>query len=126
MFCLTRKTFAGSYFRLTRTSRSYCSANAAPTNDFMSSSTPGKLKFGLPRERWCMSSNTARAHATFASVRSGSFQFARISRRNGLLRNPTAGARALHDDCGKPIDEPVPDAARLVVVAAALDEHAAG
>ena len=35
-------------------------------------------------------------------------------------------ARALHDNRGPLIDEPVPDAARLLVLAGALDEHAAG
>jgi hypothetical protein len=81
----------------------------------MSSSTPEKLKFGVPREHWCMSSNTARAHAIFASVRSGSCQFASISH-----------TRAPHDK-GRPlVDEAVPDAARLLVLAGALDEHTSG
>ena len=34
--------------------------------------------------------------------------------------------RALHDDRGPCIDEPVPDTARLIVLAGALDEHTAG
>ena len=34
--------------------------------------------------------------------------------------------RALHDDRGPCIDEPVPDTARLMVLAGALDEHTAG
>ena len=35
-------------------------------------------------------------------------------------------ARALHDHRGPLIDEPVPDTARLIVLAGALDEHTAG
>ena len=38
---LTRDGYAKTYSRVTRRSCSYCSANAAFTSEFMSSSTPG-------------------------------------------------------------------------------------